>query len=232
VTNTLSVIVTLLLFIQGIGGNGGIGGKGGFGGGVISTPVPAILQSALSTTDGVFSATLPNHAAGGISCVLGEFTTASLSISNTAGYSWGTPASNLTASTGDSLYIWCATKSADASSDTVTVTSSAYHGGLVFVDISNVTSIDASQGASGSGYSSITTGTFTVSGANDMVLSVSRTVGGGAVGSGFTSLTSTGTSFWGNDDYSLAQYKQITGSPASATAGLGDPWDILAVALK
>jgi hypothetical protein len=40
VTNTLSVIVTLLLFIQGIGGNGGIGGKGGFGGGVISAGLP------------------------------------------------------------------------------------------------------------------------------------------------------------------------------------------------
>lgn len=199
-----------------------------------SGPVPAILQFALSTTDGVYVATLPNHASGGMVAVIGSFQLGTPTIANTAGYTWTLAGSNVTANSGYTQYIWTAPKTVDASSDTVTVTNVvASHGGIVFADISNVTAIDATASASASGFGSITTGNFAVTGPNDMVLSIGRCNGGGSVGAGATSFTVGGTGgFWGVEAYDLAQYQQITGSPANATMGANSAWDILAVTLK
>lgn len=197
-------------------------------------PIPAILQFALSTVDGVYTATLPNHSAGGMVAVLGSFQLGTPTIANTAGYTWTLAGSNTTANSGYTQYIWTAPKTVDASSDTVTVTNgAASHGGIVFADISNVSSVDATASASASGFGTITTGPFAVTGPNDMVLSIGRLQGGGSVGAGATSFTAGGTGgFWGVEAYDLAQYQQITGTPANAEMGANSAWDILAVALK
>lgn len=197
-------------------------------------PVPAILQTGLNTVSGTYVATLPNHASGGMSCVLAALQSGGTSptIVNTASFSWGSPITNLTNDGGWLLYVWCAATSSFGSTDTVTVTSTAVGGGIIFTDISNVSSVDASQGASNAGFGTITTGTFVVTGANDMVLAITVPHGGGVLGSGFTSFTSGGSGFWGNDAFTLGEYKQFTGTPVSANGGSASGWDILAVALK
>lgn len=200
------------------------------------TPAPAIKQSALSTTDGTYTATLPSHTAGGMTCVFAVLnTTTAPTIANTAGWSWGTPAS-YSADAGAitySMWAWCTATLADSSSDTATVTSGASHGGIAFVDISDTSAIDSSAGTGAATYSAITTGTITMTGTADLVCGMERNGGGGGTNpSGYTSLTAAGTGYWGQDAYNAITCQALTGSSTSITMGAANGWDAFGVAIK
>lgn len=202
-----------------------------------SGPVPTLLQVGLSTTDGVFVASVPSHAAGGMTCVKGSFDIGlSSAISNTAGYTWTLEVTNSTADGNYDLQIWCSPKTAFGSTDTVTVTNVAFHGGIMIEDWSIVTSAAATgQQSDGSGSSvTITTGPITFSGADGVISVIGRPNGGGDLTStGMTSQTSTcgGCSFWGFDAYNMGAYKLTSGSPVTANIGVGTFWDTAAVVL-
>lgn len=199
-------------------------------------PAPVILQHSETTVDGVFTTTLPSHAAGGLTCISGSFTAgATTTPANTAAFTWTLFGSNTVANAGFDQKMWCASTSAFGSTDTIAVTTTATNGGIEVADVSVVTSLDATAGASNTGgFTTITTGNFAVTGTNDMVLEVSRGLGGGDLTStGYTSLTAGcgGCTFW-YDPYNLVAYRTFTTSPVIASAGAGTSWDILAVALK
>lgn len=228
------LIISALLMLQGIGGKGGIGGNGGIGGGT-SVAVPAILQFGLNSTGFTpYVASLPNHATGGLSVVIAALAVggSSPTIANTASFTWTLVASNTSGNGGYNQYAWTAPTASFGSTDTVTITTTASPAGMVFADVSNVTTLDTFSSLTSVGFSNITTGAVTVTGPNDMAIGITNPHGGGVIGSGMTSFTAGGTGLWGNDAYNLAEYGQFTGTPITVTGGAATGWDFLVIFLK
>lgn len=203
--------------------------------------VPVVLQSAISASDGSFNASLPNHASGGLSCVLywGTNNAAPSAIANTAGFVWTAQGTAYNAANIDAyLQAWCAPKLVYVSTDTVTVTSSGFSGCIAFLDISNVTTLDNPSppyGAAGAGGapSTVSTGNFTVTGTSDMLFGIgsqpSNTV---TIGSGFTTIVNATAGC--NTKHVMMEYEVLSGTTANASMGVTtfNGWGILGVAIK
>ena len=198
--------------------------------------LPSVLQSNFSTVDctgGTCTTTLPSHAAGGMTCLGVEFanTTAPTAVSNTASFTWSAWVGT-GATTAHSVWISCATTLAYGTTDTFTVTfpASTYHGAVSVIDASNVSTVDASATNTGSVSSVPTTGTFAVTGTNDLLFGVIGASSPVTAGSGFTVLGST-SGDWSTNR--ISEYQQITGASAVVTgSGASSLWNIVGVALK
>lgn len=234
----MKAILLSLLFLflqQGMGPGPGTPHSAGGGG------TPALLQSAVSAADNTFIATLPNHSAGGVTCALYIGDVTPTSISNTAGYTWTAQgaAFHNTSYTGFSQQ-YCAPKSVDASSDTVTVTATGHnHGCIVVADVSNVSSFDnpsPPQGATGTVGGSTTTvssGTFTVTGSTDILFGIGVAGSASTAGSGFTTIINTTSGcIW--LPTMLFEYQILSGTSAASTMVVPafQGWGILGSAHK
>jgi hypothetical protein len=215
---SVSVASTETVYAQVIGCPGYANSVIGSAAYTIGAATPAILQSNVNSADGVMTVALPSHAAGGASCVFSLSDIVVTAISNTAGFTWASYP-DTTDTAGGYMYTWCAPKSAYASTDTVTVTSSANHMHLLFVDVSIVTAVDNSLIVDQGGYGIPASGNLTISGTNDLVFSFITTTGGSTNPAGWTSLTASAGSSWNNDSSYSVVYKTATVSPVSATYG-------------
>jgi hypothetical protein len=131
---------------------------------------------------GTYTATQASHASGNVSVVLyAGNSTGTLSIANTAGYSWtplfATPYVPTGIGSGWQMQAWEAPTTTYGSTDTATVTSSGSAGCIYFLDVSHVSGFDTvspTGGNSANGSSSstnpITTGTFTAGHSSDFLI--------------------------------------------------------------
>lgn len=198
---------------------------------------PILVQAAYSATDGVWSATLTNHTAGDCLVVAANFkgSNGPTAISNTAGYNWATSNTGFQFNATINIYgyeVWVVPVATTyTGSDTISITDADFHGGVAFLEFTGTgrtCAIDAYALGGASTYSTMSSGSFSLTGTSDILIGIGQTSSSSTPGSGFTQLS--GGSQW---PYGLLEYLGPTSGSVSATGGpAANPWTILGVGIK